>query len=338
VDVRADLTPMRRRVEGVFAFLDDVIGDLPVPGIHKGLLQAHVREVGEGAMAAPRMTAVQVPLLVHAAVTGDEEPAIPVAAACTALHLGGQLQDGVLDEELSSFWQERGGGIASLAATTLMGSIPQRSIEHLRLRGTPPETLWALARQFADALLAAMSGQHEDLLFPDLADVTLEDCRAMMKRKSGAPTALLASSGATLATGDPSRIEAFKAFGLCYGVAKQLVNDVHDIWGEAVSQDLLNGKRTFPIVHALTVLDGERREELRGLLSLARASEGRHDEVRDMLAAAGSVRYTASIVWLHRERAGRHLAAASPGERAGRELGSLLDSLSILPKTEGALR
>ena len=333
-----DLALMRRRVERVFAFLDDLIAALPVPAVHKGLLQAHVRTVGEAAMAAPRMTAVQVPLLVHAAVTGDEEPAIPVAAACTALHLGGQLQDGILDDELSPFWHARGAGITSLAATTLLGSLPQHSIDHLRLRGTPPERLWALARQFADTLLAAMAGQHEDLLFPDREDVSLEDCRAMIERKSGAPTALLASAGATLATGDSSRIEAFAAFGLCYGVAKQLINDVHGIWGEAVSQDLLNGRRTFPVVHALTVLDEDRREELRSLLALAREPHRRHDGARAVLEVAGSVRYTASMVWLHRERARRYLAAAFPEEPARRELESLLNSLSILPKAKGALR
>lgn len=289
-------------------------------------------------MASPRMTAVQVPLLVHAAVTGDEDPAIPVAAACTALHLGGQLQDGILDDELSPSWYARGAGITTLAATTLLGSLPQRSIDRLRLRGTPPDRLWALARQFADTLLAAMAGQHEDLLFPDREDVSLEDCRAMTERKSGAPTALLASAGATLATGDSVRIGAFADFGLCYGVAKQLINDVHGIWGEAASQDLLNGRRTFPVVHALTVLDGDRREELRSLLALAREPQRRHDGVRAVLEATGSVRYTASMVWLHRERARRHLAAAFPEEPAGRELESLLDGLSILPKAEGALR
>ena len=337
MDVGADLTLMRRRVEKVFAFLDDLVGALPVPGVHRGLLRAHVGTVGEGARASPGMPAVQVPLLVHAAVTGDEEPAIPVAAACTALHLGGQLQDGILDNELPPFWRARGTRITSLAATTLMGSLPQLSIAHLRRQGTSPERLWALARQFADTLLAAMAGQHEDLLFPDLEDVSLEDCRAMVERKSGSANALLARTGATLATGDTSRIEAFAAFGLCYGVARQLMNDVHGLWGEPVSQDLLNGKRTFPVVHALTVLDGDRREELRRLLALARESAGRHDEVLSMLAAAGSVRYTASIVWLHREQARRHLAAASPAEPAGRELETLLDGLSILPKVEGAL-
>ncbi|QIN81811.1 hypothetical protein GBA63_03520 [Rubrobacter tropicus] len=333
-----DLEPMRRRVERVFAFLEELVCALPVPVVHKGLLQAHVITVGEGAMAYPRMAAVQVPLLVHAAVTGDEEPAIPVAAACTALHLGGQLQDGILDDELSPFWYARGTGITTLAATTLLGSLPQRSIDRLRLQGAPPDRLWALARRFADALLAAMAGQHEDLIFPDLKDVSLEECLAMVGRKSGAPTALLASSGATLATGDSSRIEAFAAFGLCYGVAKQLINDVHGIWGEAASQDLLNGRRPFPVVHALTVLDGDRREELRGLLALSRETKRRHDGVRAMLEAAGSVRYTASMVWLHRERAKRHLAVASPQEPAGRELRSLLDGLTILPKAEGALR
>ena len=333
---RADLALMRGRVERVFGFLDELIEALPVPAGHKGLLRVHVRTIGEEARAFPRMSAVRVPLLVHAAVTGDERPAVPVAAACTALYLGVDLQDSILDHELPPSWHDRDQAGAGLIAATLLGSLPQLSIARLRQQGAPPATLWALARQFADTLLAVMAGQHEDLLLQDPESVSLEDSRAMIERKSGSAGALLARAGATLATEDSSTIEAYAAFGQCCGVAKQLINDVYGIWGEAASQDLSNGRPTFPIVHALTVLDGDRRGRLRELLAGARESAERHDEVRALLAAAGSVRYTASIVWLYREQARKHLAAASPRRPAGRELEMLLDRVSIVPQSEGA--
>ncbi len=95
---------MRGRVERVFGFLDELIEALPVPAGHKGLLQSHVRTIGEETRAFPRMSAVQVPLLVHAAVSGEERPAVAVAAACTALYLGVDLQDSILDHELPPPW------------------------------------------------------------------------------------------------------------------------------------------------------------------------------------------------------------------------------------------
>src|ERR687890_2684746 len=226
------------------------------------------------------MSSIQLPILVHAAITGDERPALPVAGACTLLYLGADLFDSIIDDELPPLWQARDPSEASLAATTLLGALPQLSIARLQEQGTPPERLWMLAHLFANYGLTMGAGQYEDLLFPSLENVSIEDSRAMAEHKSGAEYALFATAGATLATEDPSTIEAYAAFGSCFGIAQQLINDAKDIWGDAFSTDLLNGKLTFPIVYALSTLRGERRERLRELLAVARESTEHHDEAR----------------------------------------------------------
>jgi geranylgeranyl pyrophosphate synthase len=331
-----DKAPMRERVGRVFALLDELIEELQVPSAHRALLQVHL-EVGKGrAEAWPGMSAIQLPLLVHAAAAGDESPALPVAAACTLLYLGADLLDSMLDHELPPSWHTHDSAEVSLAATTLLAALPQLAIARLREEGTPPAKLWALAKLFADTVLELNAGQHEDVLFPKRENVSLGDSLAMVKRKSGAPYALFAKAGAVLATESPFTIEAYAAFGSCFGIAKQLINDAWDIWGERESQDLLNGKRTLPVVHALSVLRGEQRERLQNLLAVARESSEHHDEVRTVLAAAGSVRYTALIVWLYQQRARRHLTAASPQGPAKGVLHMLLDRVSLLPQPKEA--
>jgi geranylgeranyl diphosphate synthase type I len=327
---------MRERTVRVFAFLDDLIGALPVPPNHRQLLQRHLEVVNEPEEARPDMSAVRLPLLVHAAVTSDEEPALPVAAACTCLYLGADLFDSLVDNELPASWRSRDPAEVNLAAATLLGVLPQLSIARLREQGTPPAKLWALAYLFAETVLTMGAGQHEDLLFPKLENVSLEDARAMAERKSGAEYALYAKAGAALATEESSTVEAYGDFGSCLGVAKQLVNDVWGIWGEEVSRDLLNGKRTLPIVYALSELPIERRDRLKELLVAARESAEHHEEVRSLLAAAGSVRYTALIVWLYQQRARQHLAAASPQEPAGQEFRILLDEALLPPHIDEA--
>ena len=287
-------------------------------------------------MAWPQMSSIQLPLLVHAAIAGDERPALPVAGACTLLYLGADLFDSILDDELPPSWRARDPSEVSLAATTLLGALPQLSIARLQERGTPPERLWTLAHLFADYGLTMGAGQYEDLLFPSLEDVSIEDSRAMAERKSGAEYALFATAGATLATEDPSAIEAYAAFGSCFGIAQQLINDAQDIWGHKRGQDLSNGKRTLPVVHALSTLGGERRERLQKLLAAASEFREHHDGVRAFLAEAGSLRYTALIVWLYQQQARSHLASASPREPAARELYKLLDQASILPQPREA--
>jgi geranylgeranyl diphosphate synthase, type I len=327
---------MRKRAGQVFALLDKVLEALPVPSTHRELLQVQLGVGKERAKAWPEMSVIQLPLLVHTAVAGDERPALPVAAACALLYLGADLLDSTLDHELPPSWHTHNSAEVNLAATTLLAALPQLSIAILRERGTPPARLWALSYLFADTVLELNAGQHEDVLFPNRENVSIEDSLAMVKRKSGAPYALFARVGAVLATEDSFTIEAYAAFGSCFGIAKQLINDAWDIWGEDESQDLLNGKRTLPIVHALSVLRGEQRERLQKVLAVARESAEHHDEVRSHLAAAGSVRYTALMVWLYQQRARRHLRAASPQEPAGRELRMLLDRASLLPQPKEA--
>jgi geranylgeranyl diphosphate synthase type I len=330
--MRIDRALKRERVVQVFTLLDKVIEALPVHSCHRVLLQAHLRIEREQAAAQPEMSAIQMPLLVHEAITGDERAALPVAAACTLFFLGADLYDSILDHELPPYWRTRDTAEVNLAATTLLAALPQLSIALLREEGTPPARLWELAYLFANTALELNAGQHEDVLFPNLENVSLEDSRAMAERKSGSAGALLARAGAVLATEDPFTIEAYAAFGSCFGTAKQLINDVWDIWGEDTSRDLLNGKRTLPIVHALSTLQGEQRERLQKLLAAARESAEHHDEVRALLAAAGSVRYTALIIWLYQQQAQNHLAAASPRGLAGREIRIMLDEVSLLPQ------
>ena len=330
--MRNDKARLHERAERVFAFLNELIVALPVPSDYRELLQVQVGQTDS--WQRPETLAAQLPLLVHEAVTGDEAPALPVAAACTLLYLGADLFDSVLDDELPPSWRARGSAEANLAAATLLVALPQLSIARLQEQGTPSAKLWALARLFADTLLTMSAGQYEDLLFPNLKGVSLADSRAMAERKSGAAVALLARAGAVLATEDTFTIEAYAAFGRCFGIAKQLMNDVGGIWGECASRDLLNGKRTLPILHALSTLRGGQRERLQKLLVAARESSEPHDEVRALLATAGSVRYTALMVWLYREQARSHLAAASPQEPAGRELQMLLDMASLVTQPE----
>ena len=319
-------------MERVFTFLDDLILSLPVSPGHRQLLQVHLRVGRERAEAWPQMSSIQLPLLVHAAITGDERPALPAAGACTLLYLGADLFDSILDHELPPLWRAHDSSEASLAATTLLGALPQISIARLQEGGTPPARLWTLAHLFADYGLTMGAGQYEDLLVPSLENVSIEDSRAMAEHKSGAEYALFAAAGATLATEDPSTIEAYAAFGSCFGIAQQLVNDAQDIWGHKRGQDLSNGKRTLPIVHALSTLRGERHERLQELLAVARESTEHHEGVRELLVAAGSPRYTALMVWLYQQQARAHLASASPREPAGRELYMLLDQASLLPQ------
>jgi hypothetical protein len=100
-----------------------------------------------------------------------------------------------------------------------------------------------------------------------------------------------------------------------------------------MSRDLLNARRTLPIVHALSTLRGGSRERLQELLGATRESAECHAEVRTLLTAAGSMHYTALVVQVYRHRA-QQLGRCLPRGSTGRALRMLLDGVSLLSMVE----
>jgi hypothetical protein len=72
---------MRERVEKVFAFIEELIGTLPISPRHRELLRVPLDVSREQAEVSPDLPAIQLPLLVHAAITGDETPAVPLLSS-----------------------------------------------------------------------------------------------------------------------------------------------------------------------------------------------------------------------------------------------------------------
>ena len=90
------------------------------------------------------------------------------------------------------------------------------------------------------------------------------------------------------------------------------------------SPDLVGGKRTLPVVHALSTLATDERARLERLLDDARHSSDAHAAVREVLVSSGSVHYTALAVGVYASRARRALAAARPPPGPQRELEAII--------------
>jgi len=115
-----------------------------------------------------------------------------------------------------------------------------------------------------------ISGQSRDLFLEGRDHVELQDVLEMESGKTAALLACSASIGA-LAAGAPDHIVAgLETFGSELGIAFQLVDDVLGVVGDpgrtgkSSSSDVRSGKRSAPIVAALTsgTSAGERLAEL----------------------------------------------------------------------------
>ena len=105
---------------------------------------------------------------------------------------------------------------------------------------------------------------------------------------------------------DDEHAQALERFGMELGIAFQLVDDLLDLrgspdMGKPRGVDVAEGKMTLPIIHALTTLHGNDRENLEDVLM--DFSEVRWDELIDLLETSGSINYVRSLIDSHIQRA-----------------------------------
>lgn len=125
--------------------------------------------------------------------------------------------------------------------------------------------LAASTRLPADVVLAALTelgnaagsggmvgGQMLDMLFTAKKDVTLNEIEQMESAKTGAMLRSACACGALLANADAARIDALAEYGVHFGRAFQIADDILDIvgnveeLGKPVGSDQQSGKNTFP--------------------------------------------------------------------------------------------
>jgi geranylgeranyl diphosphate synthase type I len=190
------------------------------------------------------------------AVMGTPYCGIPGAVALELVHNFSLLHDDVMDRDVTrrhrpTGWVAFGEGDAILAGNALLtlavqvlldtGVEGRRSLPHLM-----------------NATQLLISGQSRDLYLEGRDAVGVHDVLAMEAGKTAALLACAASIGA-LAAGAPQRIvDGLETFGHEVGMAFQLVDDVLGVVGDpqrtgkSSSSDVRAGKRSAPIVAALT--------------------------------------------------------------------------------------
>ena len=101
------------------------------------------------------------------------------------------------------------------------------------------------------------AGQSMDMAFEEKSSVTLEECLAMERGKTGALLTYASSVGAILAGADDAVVDGLAEYGAHLGVAFQAVDDLLGIWGDPertgkpAGADLRERKKSVPVVIAL---------------------------------------------------------------------------------------
>ncbi len=263
------------------------------------------------------LPAAELSLAVYAAASGAEGRPLPLAGSCLCVYLGADLLDNVIDRELSARWIAAGPNQAILTGVTFLTPLAVTALSELDV----PATQRALVQDaLTDALLAMAAGQSADVAFEGRGDVTLADCEAMVYAKSGVEFGCFARLGALLAGASPASCEAYATFGRELGTTAQLISDCADLTEGAEGKDLATGKRTLPVVYALSTLPEPDRTDLLGHLAAAPREPARKHAARETLVAAGGLQFGALTAEVHRQRALTALRAAQPAGAAAKLL------------------
>jgi geranylgeranyl diphosphate synthase, type I len=206
-------------------------------------------------------------LLSAAAAGAPEEVGIVGAVAIELIHNFSLIHDDIIDGDAErrhrpTVWSKFGVGSAIIAGDALATLATQ-----LLLEDPTPERVRAAAT-LATATQAMIGGQADDMAFERRESISVDECLAMERGKTGALLGCAAALGAILAGAPDDVIEGLGRFGNHLGVAFQAVDDVLGVWGEPgvtgkpVGSDLLAHKKTLPVAVAVARSNGKAQELL----------------------------------------------------------------------------
>jgi geranylgeranyl diphosphate synthase type II len=194
------------------------------------------------------------------AVGGKADAVMPAACALELIHTYSLIHDDLPAMDNDDYRRGRltshkvfGEGIAILAGDALLTEAFCLLTRRERMPGIPPERLLDVAAEAAEAagFFGMVGGQALDIRSEGEA-VDLENLQRIHRMKTGALLCVSLRTGAILAGGSPSELEALSDYGRQIGLAFQIADDILNVEGDqallgkGTGSDAARGKVTFP--------------------------------------------------------------------------------------------
>ena len=206
-------------------------------------------------------------MLTYSLFADDYQRALPAAAAIEVFHNFTLLHDDIMDNALlrrgkPSVYAKWGKNVAILSGDAMM-------IEAYRLLGrTQTDNLSPILSVFSQTALEVCEGQQYDMDFETKQKVSVVEYMRMIELKTSVLLAGAVVIGAMLGGASEEDCKALRRFAIELGLAFQLQDDLLDSYGDerlgkAIGGDILEGKKTYLMITAMSRADEEQREVLR---------------------------------------------------------------------------
>jgi octaprenyl-diphosphate synthase len=236
-----------------------------------------------------------------------------LAAAVEFIHTATLLHDDVVDESDRRRGQSSANALFGNQASVLVGDFLFSRAFELMVEDGSIDVLRILSR--ASAVIA--EGEVLQLATNGNLQTTVEDYMAVVEAKTAVLFAAACEIGAVVAGRPNADAAALRQFGMDFGIAFQIVDDVLDysareaLLGKTIGDDFREGKMTLPAVYALS-----RASEVEGAFW--------RRTLEDLNQRAGDLDHATALI-------DRHGGFASALDLARRHGNAALAALATLP-------
>ena len=132
---------------------------------------------------------------------------------------------------------------------------------------------WQVMDLFNKTAIEIYEGQQWDMDYEHRIDVTVEEYINMIRLKTSVLLGCALKTGALIADADEQQANLLYDAGVNMGLAFQLRDDVLDVWGDPatfgkeIGGDIMNNKKTFLLINAIRLAQGDDADELRHWLN-----------------------------------------------------------------------
>lgn len=256
------------------------------------------------------------------AAGGHAEEALKTAAAVELIHTFSLIHDDIMDKDdkrrgRPSVHVKYGEPVAILAGDTLFSKAFETVLE-TKVDGVSYERVLEALKTVVDSCIKICEGQASDMGFQGNFDVSEDEYMRMIYKKTAALIAAATRSGAIIGGGSPAQVETLTEYGRLIGLAFQIQDDYLDVisdeenLGKPVGSDIIEGKMTLMVVHALSNATNEDKVELVSILNADEDTNvARAIEIFDKY---GSIKYAHDIAHANVENAKKLLDTLEPSE------------------------
>jgi geranylgeranyl diphosphate synthase type I len=236
-------------------------------------------------------------LLSCAELGGDPTQALPAAAGIELLHNFSLIHDDIEDgDEMRhhrpTVWKVWGVPLG-INAGDGMFTLAFAAVQRLTQRGLNSKSTLAVLSHFTQTCLTLTEGQYLDISFEERPVISVDEYMHMIQCKTAVLIGASVAIGARIAGATPSQQTDMLQFGQSLGLAFQIQDDILGIWGDPAvtgkpaGNDILNRKKSLPLLHALNHPDvGDQMQgvfalpvdatQLDGVMNLLEKAETRH--------------------------------------------------------------